>query len=351
MTATGGAATEWLTKEESYVELVLKERVHLELETVLGRLVLKSIEEGRAGLLPKVPPGSTLCTVDGEPLRVDNVDRLMAKVALWTDVSDGVVDPPQLLKEGSGEEEEEEHTGVTEDEDDDDASPTMSPVSRLHLTFRLPSNAPVDIDYQDLFPLPVIHTGGPRQAETTDETEEERAHKQLIAAFQSRLMEEDMSEKEKDEDDGLTAGVVLPTDQVVKHFLVSGEWELEEGLDDFRAVREEARELLAAYAMTAATEEGREVGKEDDLSQQQQQQQQRLVWDPVVEEPQGLEEFPLFEAGAGEGGEGEDCMPQAAAAPAEYEVMITEQEVKLGITVENVLERTVICKCLHKKKS
>ena len=44
-------------------------------------------------------------------------------------------------------------------------------------------------------------------------------------------------------------------------------------------------------------------------------------------------------------------MPQAAAAPAEYEVMITEQEVKLGITVENVLERTVICKCLHKKKS
>lgn len=70
-----------------------------------------------------------------------------------------------------------------------------------------------------------------------------------------------------------------------------------------------------------------------------------------MEEPQGLEEFPLFEAGWGERGEREDGKSQAAAAPAEYEALITEQEVKLGITVENVLERTVICKCLHKQLS
>jgi len=49
LTATGGAATEWLIKEESYVELVLEERVHLDLETVFGRIVLKIIEEGKAG--------------------------------------------------------------------------------------------------------------------------------------------------------------------------------------------------------------------------------------------------------------------------------------------------------------
>jgi hypothetical protein len=322
-------AAGWLTKEENYVDLVLEERLHLELETVLGRLVLKSIEEGRACVLPDVPPGSTLCSVDGELLRVDNLDRLMAKVALWTDVSDGLVGPPQSLME-NGE----------EGGDDDDSSPTVPPPPSLHLTFRLPSTTPVDIDYQDLFPLPVVHTGGVHQAPATEETEEELAHQQLIAAFKSRLVGEE-EEEEEEEEESIPAAVVPPTDEIIEHFLALGEWELEKGLGEFVAVREEARELLTAHVMAAASGGGGEGGREG--GQQQQQQQQQLVWDPAVEEPHGLEEFPLFEAAEGEeGGEGEDGGPEAVAA--EYEVVITEQEVKLGITVENVLERTVICK-------
>ena len=344
--SAAGIAAEWLTKEENYVDWVLKECVHLELETVLGRLVLKSIEEGRAGLLPDVPPGSTLCSVDGELLRVDNLDRLMAKVALWTDVSDGLVGPPQALKE-DGEEEEEEEAAAGQQHDD---APTVPSPPSLHLTFRLPSDTPVGVDYQDLFPLHVVHTGGAHQAQTMGETEEERAQQQLVAAFKSRLAEEE--EEEEKEEASMPVAVVPPTDLVIEHFLALGEWELEKGLGEFVAVREEARELLTALRIAAASGGGEEGGREGGFGGgQQQQQQQQLVWDPAVEEPEGLEEFPLFEAAEGEEGrEGEDGESQAAAAAAEYEVVITEQEVKLGITVENVLERTVICKYLHKQK-
>lgn len=197
--------------------------------------------------------------MDGESVRVDNLDRLMGKVALWTDVSDGLIGPPQLLKEGGGKEEEEEH------DDDDAASSTMTQALHLHLIFRLSSNVPADIDYQDLFPFPLIHMGWPHRVETMGESEERRAHEQLIAAFKSRVVEEGIFEKERDKNDGLPAHVVPPTDQVIKHFLVLGEWKLEEALEDFRAVREEAREVSAAYAMAAVSGGGREIGKEDDL--------------------------------------------------------------------------------------
>jgi len=334
--STAGVAAEWLVKEENYVDLVLEERVHLELETVLGRLVLKSIEEGRAGLLPDVPPGSTLCSVDGELLRVDNLDRLMAKVALWTDVSDGLVGPPEPLEEDE----------AAEQQQHDDA-PTVPPPPSLHLTFRLPSYTPVGVDYQDLFPLPVVHTGGAHQVQTTGETDEERAQQQLLAAFKSRLAE-DEEEEEEEEEANMPAAVVPPTDLVIEHFLALGEWELERGLGEFVAVREEARELLTAHRIAAASGGGEEGGRDGGLGGRQ----QHLVWDPAVEEPEGLEEFPLFEAAEGEErGERENVGLQAAAAAAEYDVVITEQEVKLGITVENVLERTVICKYAHTQQA
>ena len=317
--------------EESYVDVVLDQRVHMEWDIMLGRIVLQSVEEGKAALLPGVPLGSVLCSVDGELVQMDNYDRLMRKMQSWTNVPDGLSSPPPPPSTASAAEGGADASPARETaaEDTDDQQPP-APAS-LHLTFRLSNN--ISTDYTDVFPLPLNAVRGGRAM--TADMEEARAHQHQVAAFKDALREGQTEES-------------VPADRILEHFLLVGDWDLDKAVGDYRGVREEARELLVAYE--AEGESTTEVPVAAASPQ--------LVWDPASEEPPGLEEFPLFEPAAaaaaaaaaasseeGEGGgsQARAVSPSSLIPEAEFDVVITEQEAKLGITVENVLERTVIC--------
>ncbi len=202
------------------------------------------------------------------------------------------------------------------------------------------------------------HPAGQDEPSAPSSSEAQGPEKKNEATAASRPADEEGEEE-------APPAVVLPPDRLLEHFLVLADWDVCRALAEYEGCRDEAQELLAAHEAEREQDEGEEEEEEEEDGP-------RLVWDPATEEPPGLEEFPLFEAdpfftsaaaaaapypspppSSEDGEEGGSARESQTPSPlggagagnssrAEFDVVITEQQ-RLGITVENVLERTVVC--------